>query len=473
MNYSAAIESGLTTMLAQFGRSIVSELSSHFKFDLEEAMRIAGIDQISLEKKTKTTTEKAPKEKAVKAPKEKKEKAPKAPKEKVERLVPSFALPFCGVVVDEWCKGVRANHELYTQCTAEPMTNDKFCKACRKAADGNDGAHPFGEITERASKGLMDYEIRGKKVVPYGNVLAKLGKSREEAIAEAARFGWEIAEEQFETRKGARGRPRTTSDKSDDETEAKKRGRPRKAVEVVNGSAKGDDMIATLVRTARAAEAADSSEEVEPEGTSLEEPAEVENPWKAAAEEQKKKQEADKAQEIEAAKAIKNFNKAIDKLKSKEEKAAAKEAEKAAAKAAKEAEKAAAKAAKEAEKAAAKAAKEAAKAATKPSTKPAPKKKENAPAPVAAPQTPVAPLVAAAAAIEQEESSDEEEQIEVKPIKINGKSYLLATNGKYQGKLYDRATNKGVGFWNEETKEIEELPQDMMSDDEEEEEDDE
>ena len=319
----------------------------------------------------------------------------------------------------------------------------------------------------------MDYEIRGKKVVPYGNVLAKLGKSREEAIAEAARFGWEIAEEQFETRKGARGRPRTTSDKTDDEADAKKRGRPRKAVEVVNGSAKGDDMIANLVRTARAAEAADSSEEADPEGTSIEEPAEVENPWKGAADELKKKQEADKAPEVDAEKAIKKFNKGIDKLKSKEEKAAEKEAEKAAKLAAKEAEKAAAKAAKEAEKAAAKAAKEAAKVATKPSTKAAPKKKENAPAPVAAPETPVAPLVAAAAAIDEEESSAEEEQIEVKPIKINGKSYLLATNGKYKGKLYDRANNKGVGIWNEETNKIEELPEDMVSEDEEEEEDDE
>jgi hypothetical protein len=458
MNYSAAIESGLTTMLAQFGRTIVSQLSTHFQFDLEEAMRIAGIDQISLEKKTKTTTEKAPKEKApkeAKAPKEKKEKAPKA-----ERLVPNFALPFCGVVMDQWCKGVRANHELYTQCTAEPVADDKFCKACRKAADGNDGAHPFGEITERASKDLMEYEIRGKKVVPYGNVLAKLGKTREEAIAEAARFGWEIAEEQFETRKGARGRPRATSDKSDDEADAKKRGRPRKAVEVVNGSDKGDDMIAKLVRNARAAEAADSDEaSAEPEETS---------PMDAQL--QAKKQEAEKEKEAPAKKVSKAKPKE-DKEAEKAAKAAAKEAEKAAAKAAKEAEKeakaAAAKAAKEAEKAAAKAAKEAAKAATKPATKAAPKKKEDAPAPVAVPETPLA----AAPASEQED--DDDEQIEVRPIKINGKSYLLATNGKFKGKLYDRATNKGIGLWNEEEKKIEELPEDMVSDDDDEEEDDE
>ena len=437
INYSSAIESGLNTMLSQFGQSIVSQLSAHYKFDLDEAMRIAGVNQINLEKTTKTVT-KAPKEKKEKAPKEPKEK--KAPKEKVERAIPSFALPFCGVIMEEWCKGVRANHELYTQCTAEPVGEDKFCKACRKAADGNDGNHPFGEITDRASKGLMDYEIRGKKVVPYGNMLAKLGKSREEAEAEAARFGWTIAEEQFETRKGARGRPRANSDKSSgDEADKKTRGRPRKEVEVVNGSAKGDDMIAQLVKNARAAEAA-----AEPDATELASPIEEENPWKEAT-------EAVAPVETKKPKAAK-----VDKEAAK----AAKEAEKAAKLAAKEAEKAAAKAAKEAEKAAAKAAKEAAKAATKPVTKkPAAKKVD----PIVK-DTPVA--VAAA----ESPANEEDEQIEVRPLKIEGKSYLLATNGKFKGKLYDRATNKGVGLWNEEKKKIEELPEDMMSEDDEEEE---
>lgn len=444
INYSSAIESGLTTMLSQFGHSIVSQLSAHYKFDLDEAMRIAGVNQIGLEKKTKTAaTEKAPKEKKEKAPKEPKEK--KAPKEKVERLVPAFPLPFCGAIVEGWCNGVRANHELYTQCTAEPVGEDKFCKACRKAADGNDGAHPFGEISERLSKDAMDYEVKGKKVVPYGNVLAKFGKTREEAIAEAARFGWTIPEEQFETRKGSRGRPRANSDKSSgDEAEKKARGRPRKEVEVVNGSAKGDDMIAQLVKNARAAEAAETPEQEveEPVAVAVAEPVAV-----AA---------------VAVADAVPE-KKSVKKTKiSKEDK----EAEKAAKLAAKEAEKAAAKAAKEAEKAAAKAAKEAEKAAAK-AEKPKKETKAKKANPVVE-DTPVAPLAAAA---ESEAENDEEEQIEVRPIKINGKNYLLATSGKFKGKLYDRATNKGIGMWNEANNKIEELPEDMVSEDEEEEED--
>lgn len=445
INYSSAIESGLTTMLSQFGHSIVSQLSAHYKFDLDEAMRIAGVNQIGLEKKTKTAaTEKAPKEKKEKAPKEPKEK--KAPKEKVERLVPAFPLPFCGAIVEGWCNGVRANHELYTQCTAEPVGEDKFCKACRKAADGNDGAHPFGEISERLSKDAMDYEVKGKKVVPYGNVLAKIGKTREEAIAEAARFGWTIPEEQFETRKGSRGRPRANSDKSSgDEAQKKARGRPRKEVEVVNGSAKGDDMIAQLVKNARAAEAAETPEQ------------EVEEPVAVAV-----------AEPVTVAAAVAVAvpeKKSVKKTKiSKEDK----EAEKAAKLAAKEAEKAAAKAAKEAEKAAAKAAKEAEKAAAK-AEKPKKETKAKKAVPVVE-DTPVAPLAAAA---ESEAENDEEEQIEVRPIKINGKNYLLATSGKFKGKLYDRATNKGIGMWNEANNKIEELPEDMVSEDEEEEEEDE
>ena len=464
INYSSAIESGLTTMLSQFGHSIVSQLSAHYKFDLDEAMRIAGVNQIGLEKKTKTAaTEKAPKEKKEKAPKEPKEK--KAPKEKVERLVPAFPLPFCGAIVEGWCNGVRANHELYTQCTAEPVAEDKFCKACRKAADGNDGSHPFGEISERLSKDAMDYEVKGKKVVPYGNVLAKIGKTREEAIAEAARFGWTIPEEQFETRKGSRGRPRANSDKSSgDETEKKARGRPRKEVEVVNGSAKGDDMIAQLIKNARAAEAAETPEQEveEPVAVAVAEPVAVAvaEPVAVAV------AEPVAVAAVAVADAVPE-KKTVKKTKiSKEDK----EAEKAAKLAAKEAEKAAAKAAKEAEKAAAKAAKEAEKAAAKAAAKTEKPKKETK-AKKAEPvveDTPVAPLAAAA---ESEAENDEEEQIEVRPIKINGKNYLLATSGKFKGKLYDRATNKGIGMWNEANNKIEELPEDMVSEDEEEEED--
>lgn len=424
-------------MLNQYGYAIVNQLSAHFKFDLDEAMRIANIGQVNVEKKTKISiVEKAPKEKTTKEPKDKKEK-----KEKVERIVPSFALPFCGVVMEDWCKGVRANHELYTQCTSAPTASDKFCKACRKAADGNDGVHPLGEISDRLEKGLMDYEIRGKKVVPYGNMLAKLGKTREEAIAEAARFGWEIAEEQFESRKGSRGRPRTNSDKnSGDDNEKKQRGRPRKAVEVVNGSAKGDDMIARLVRSAREEE--DANSEAESENAT-----EVENPWKAAA---------------EAVTDKKVKSSALDK----EAKKAAKEAEKAAAKAAKEAEKVAAKAAKDAEKAAAKAnAKVNAKTADNKTSESKNKVTENQVPVVATQPSPVQSETSSA------ENQDDEGEIEVTEIKIKGKSYLMATNGKRKGKLYDRATNKGVGIWNDKTKKIDELPTDMISDDEDTEED--
>jgi hypothetical protein len=400
INFTSTIENGLAAMLTQYGHAIVRQLCSHYKLDVDEALRIANIGQINLEKKTKTLKE--PKEKVEKAEKVVKEKVvkEKVVKAKKERMVPNFALPFCGVVMDDWCKGIRANQELYTQCTLAPFESDKFCKACRKSADGNDGVHPLGEITDRADKDLMDYEVRGKKVVPYGNVLAKLGKSREEAIAEAARFGWEIAEEQFETRKGSRGRPRSNSDKSSgDDAEKKQRGRPRKAVEVINGSTKGNDVIAELVRSARENEAADA--DLDSANADIE--AEVENPWKAAAEAVTKT----KAPKEKKEKIVKEKKEKIVKEK-----------------------------------------------VVKENTKVA----EPVPVPVA-----VATPEASPEAPGSESGDEEDEEIKVDVIKIKGKDYMLVTSGKRAGKLYDRATEKGVGMWNAITKKIEELPADMVS----------
>jgi len=439
---TSAIESGLTVMLERYGCQIIDRLCEHFKLDKEEANRICIGKNVEIKKA----------EKKAKEPKEKTEKAEKKPK-KVERNIPNFPLPFCGVVVDEWCTAIRANRDLFTQCTNEKLEGDKYCKGCRKAADGNDGTNPLGDIELRLESDLMGFEIKGKHVVPYGNILAKIGKTRGEAEAEAARFGWKISDEQFEVRKGSRGRPRAEK-KDESDNEDKKRGRPRKEVAIVNKSKnKGDDLIAQLVAEACAADADSESDAADVESPATEEePAIVEaDPKIAKAAEKEKKNKAAK----EAEKAAKEAEKAAAK--------AEKEAKAAAAKAEKEAKAAAAKAEKEAEKAAKAAAKEAAKTATKPAAKKA--EKDNKPAKAVAVVAPK-PAVVETKEIEEEEADEEsEEEIEVSRIKIDGKSYLLATSGKNKGKLYNPANNKGVGLWNEETKEIEELPEEMISED--------
>jgi hypothetical protein len=85
--------------------------------------------------------------------------------------------------------------------------------------------------------------------------MKKLKIEKETAIAEAAKFGFVIAEEQFEERKTTRGRPKkdaSASDSDSDKSEKseKKRGRPKKIKKVV-AAADGDDLIASMVAQAQ------------------------------------------------------------------------------------------------------------------------------------------------------------------------------------------------------------------------------
>ena len=42
--------------------------------------------------------------------------------QKIEKTCPpSIPLPFCGVIEDTWCRGIRLNHGLHTQCTQGPI----------------------------------------------------------------------------------------------------------------------------------------------------------------------------------------------------------------------------------------------------------------------------------------------------------------------------------------------------------------
>ena len=225
-----SIEKQLAASTADFTTRTVEFLASEYGFDAKEAIQRLGLDSVEVSRPMK------------------KKATPKAPKEK--RAVPSFPLPFCGAVKEDWCCGLRLNHGLYSQCTMAKDKEGEFCKTCAKQADKNETNKPtHGVIQDRMAVGAMEFrDPKGKQVVSYGNVLKKLKIEKETAIAEAAKFGLVIAEEQFEERVTTRGRPKKDPSASDSDSEktVKKRGRPKMVKTVVSADACDDLVLAAM-----------------------------------------------------------------------------------------------------------------------------------------------------------------------------------------------------------------------------------
>jgi AT hook motif len=314
----------------------------------------------------------------------------KEAKVKVEKA--SIPLPFISCN-ESLCRGVKANHSLYTQCQQKPMKGVSFCKTCTKQCEKNANGKPdCGSMEERVNAEYCG--PKGDKPKAYALVMKKLKLSREQVEAEANKVGIVIGEEHFAEPIGEkkRGRP---SKKIESETgsETKKRGRPKKAVKEVQ-----EEQVEDLLSAANLIEDNDDISEMTSNS-------------------------ADDEMSIE------------EKPVTKETANAKKEAEKLAKKEAKEADKLAKK---EAEKAAKK---EAAEAKKKPA------KKEEVPAPVevAAPVEVPAP-VEVAAPVEK----DAPVKMKVKKFEYKGSKYFRTSNNV----VYDMEKDE-VGIWNEETEEIE------------------
>ena len=344
---TAAVERGMRLASVEFAIDVIRQLSSEgvLTCSFDEAMKLfdfAGVSVVSSRSKASKKRESA---------KARQGGEKKSSKPEITRK-PSVVLPFCGVIVNDWCAGVKFNHGLHTQCTQGRCKGDRYCKTCRKHADNSaTGKPPYGDIDDRAKYGVDYRDPKGKLTIPYANIVEKMGINIDAAHAAAATLSWTIPAEQLVKRVAKRGRPAKSAAVSDTDSETdgetstkKKRGRPAKA-KVVKAQTQ-EDQIAQLVAEAYAETALDTAKVVK----------------KVAKKPKKPKMTAE---EKAAAKLAKK--EAADKAKA--EKKAAKEAEKAAAKLAKEAEKAAAKQAKkeaaEKLKAEKKAAKEAEKLAKK------------------------------------------------------------------------------------------------------------
>ena len=314
---SAGIQKSMSTMAMDFGSALIHELSAIYGFDAEEAAQAVKLAEISV---TKTKA----KSKAIK---------PTTTAIKVNK--PSIPIPFVGTVDDTRCHAIRLDHGLHTQCWNNKMDSGDYCTTCQKHADKNTSGKPnYGDIRDRLTCGLLEFrDPKGKRTVSYGNVIEKLGISKQAAIDEATKFGIQIPDELWEVVKAKRGRPKKdVSVVSDTESEAsepkKRRGRPKKAKTVTHDA---DDLLAALSSAAKDAKKADDASSVVSSTSSKRSrgrpalTAEQKEERRLAKEAAKQAKKADKEAEKEAKKAAK--------LAEKEAKKAAKLAEKEAKKA--------------------------------------------------------------------------------------------------------------------------------------------
>jgi hypothetical protein len=191
-------------LVERYGEGLVRKLSEKYCFNAEEAMEYVSLRSKRVEEKKKKSVHQKPK----------------------------VVLPWAGMLINGWCKGLRPNHGLISQCTQEP-TNDGYCKTCLKQVQTK-GQPKCGTVEARIAteaKGeIYKNPETGKAPVKYGTVLAKLNIDKATALSEAKKFGIEIPESEFVV-------------------ETKKQGRPRKEPAKVKESS-GDDMLASLVQQA-------------------------------------------------------------------------------------------------------------------------------------------------------------------------------------------------------------------------------
>jgi uncharacterized protein (DUF4415 family) len=234
----SSVLKGLGDVFEEEMKKCVLKLSEKYNFNYEEAVGMLGFVKMCEKKKEKAAKTEKP---------EKKEKEVPLPKS-------AFPLPWTGKINEDWCYGVKPNHGLFSQCQNRPANGKgngelygKLCSTCLKQAEKNSHGKPNGGlITERSG----DFKSpSGKSPVVYSVVLKKLEITKEAAIEEAAKFGMEIPEEEFEVVEKKRGRP--AAEKSEEKAEEtkpekpKKRGRPKKEKRQVSVS-NAEDLLKSL-----------------------------------------------------------------------------------------------------------------------------------------------------------------------------------------------------------------------------------
>ena len=241
--FSVALENAMKKACAEFGMDLVRELQRKYEFPLEEAYETLGLNDISIQKTKKKVSKDVPK----------KDAAPK-------KVLPKVPLPFCGVVDDNVCYGIRYNKGLHTQCTNVRKGDADYCATCLRHADSSATNKPkCGDIRDRLKCGLLEFvDPSGRQTLPYANVIHREKLDKEVCIAEAAKFEITIPEEHWVFRVARKGRPKTSDDETTgDKKEKKKVGRPKKLKEMT--TVVDTDLLAQMKTLAQ-----DTSDEEEP-----------------------------------------------------------------------------------------------------------------------------------------------------------------------------------------------------------------
>jgi hypothetical protein len=227
---------------------VIQRLSKHYGFNYIEAMRMLGDDASPVKQATPEPVKQATPE-PVKDPVQPKKKrkqskkkepvpdlqkamdfveenavelglkpdpeltkevpSPEPTKAKARYVKPLHAMPWTGNVVETWCQGLRPNGGMLSQCIMAPKC-DGLCPTCFKQMK-NDGKTKCGTVQDRiaADQAGKDYKNpeTGKTAVSFGVFIGKQKIQRDDAIAEAAKFGIEIPESHFEVPQKRKGRP--------------------------------------------------------------------------------------------------------------------------------------------------------------------------------------------------------------------------------------------------------------------------
>jgi hypothetical protein len=192
LTLNVGVQRGLEVMLRESVKEVLERLEEAGKLtcSVEEGMRFVG--EVSVKSARSAAMQK------VRGTK-KEEKGGRRPR---------MILPFCGKVEEGWCKGVRLNHGLHTQCVNEAMGDGRYCQTCQKGASTSASGKPvYGDIEDRAAAGENYRDPKGKQTDRYANVAKKLGLDIEEAKVAAEELGWVIPEEQLVEVARKRGRP--------------------------------------------------------------------------------------------------------------------------------------------------------------------------------------------------------------------------------------------------------------------------
>jgi hypothetical protein len=287
----------------ELAQRAVNACAEHYNFDAEEAIRLLGLRNVKLERKT------ASKEKAVK-------------KTKVEVPKLKFPLPYNGEFNAACCYALRQNNGLYTQCTGDRKGDAQFCKSCAKSMQKLGADIPeYGTIQQRQAVGIFEYvDPKGRKPVAYTKVMKKFKVSEEEVREEAGKLNITIDANHFiipeETKKGRKA-------KTEKEVKAKgTKGRPKKEKKVIQIEDDEEDLFAALVSEANAEETSSPKKK---------DVSDEEKAAKAAKKEQERIEREAKKKAEEEAKAAKKEQERLEreaKKKAEEEEKAAKAAKK-------------------------------------------------------------------------------------------------------------------------------------------------